>query len=93
MYMWGVLNLTTEKKMIESKLKEQSRSQNKGLTGCRTGNEMNGFCLKQDQGLKGLDGQYTHTPNFSAMISSLPPPSPTSPPPSAPLRVQERLQI
>ena len=29
---------------------------------------MNGFCLKQDQGLKGLDGQYTHTPNFSAMI-------------------------
>ena len=43
--------------MIESKLKEyRSRSQNKGLTGCRTGNEMNGFCLKQDQGLKGLDG-------------------------------------
>ena len=57
-----MLNLTTEKKMIESKLKEyRSRSQNKGLTGCRTGNEMNGFCLKQDQGLKGLDGQYIHT--------------------------------
>ena len=35
---------------------------------------MNGFCLKQDQGLKGLDGQYTHTPNFSAVISSLPSP-------------------
>ena len=65
--------------MIESKLKEyRSRSQNKGLTGCRTGNEMNGFCLKQDQGLKGLDGQYTHTPNFSAVISSLPSP-PTRP--------------
>ena len=61
--------------MIESKLKEyRSRSQNKGLTGCRTGNEMNGFCLKQDQGLKGLDGQYIHTPHFSAVIFSLPSP-------------------
>ena len=40
---------------------------------------MNGFCFKQDQGLKGLDGQYTHTPNFSAMISSLPPPPPPFP--------------
>ena len=80
--------------MIESKLKEQSRSQNKGLTGCRTGNEMNGFCLKQDQGLKGLDGQYTPHPKLLCddFLPS-PPPSPTSPPPSAPLRVQERLQI
>ena len=37
---------------------------------------MNGFCLKQYHGLKGLDGQYTHTPNFSAVISSLPSPPP-----------------
>ena len=80
--------------MIESKLKEyRSRSQNKGLTGCRTGNEMNGFCLKQDQGLKDLDGQYTHTPNFSAVISSLPSPPPHTSPPSAPLRVEESLEI
>ena len=49
------------------------------VSSIKTGNEMNGFCLKQDQGLKGLDG--IRTPQTSLRWF---PPFPLPPPPPVP---------